>query len=62
MYSVDALMEELERKNPAQPEFIQAVKEVLESVIDVVNDNPVYEKHRILERMTEPDRIYTFRV
>ncbi len=62
MYSVDALMEELERKNPAQPEFIQAVKEVLESVIDVVNDNPVYEKHRILERMTEPDRVYTFRV
>ncbi len=34
----------------------------MESVIDVVNDNPVYEKHRILERMTEPDRIYTFRV
>ena len=62
MYSLDALMEELERKNPAQPEFIQAVKEVLESVIDVVNDNPVYEKHRILERMTEPDRVYMFRV
>ncbi|MPM08916.1 NAD-specific glutamate dehydrogenase [bioreactor metagenome] len=62
MYSLDALMEELERKNPAQPEFIQAVREVLESVIDVVNDNPVYEKHRILERMTEPDRIYSFRV
>lgn len=55
-------MEELERKNPAQPEFIQAVREVLESVIDVVNDNPVYEKHRILERMTEPDRVFLFRV
>ncbi len=62
MYSLDVLMEELERKNPAQPEFIQAVREVLESVIDVVNDNPVYEKHRILERMTEPDRVYSFRV
>lgn len=62
MYKLEALMEDLERKNPAQPEFIQAVKEVLESVIDVVNDNPVYEKHRILERMTEPDRVYMFRV
>jgi glutamate dehydrogenase (NADP+) len=62
MYNLDAIMEELERKNPAQPEFIQAVREVLESVIDVVNENPVYEKNRILERMTEPDRIHSFRV
>lgn len=62
MYTLDALMEELERKNPAQPEFLQAVKEVLESVIDVVNENPVYEKHKILQRMTEPDRVFSFRV
>lgn len=62
MYTLETLMEDLERKNPAQPEFIQAVREVLESVIDVVNENPVYEKNRILERMTEPDRVYSFRV
>ena len=62
MYTLDALMEELERKNPAEPEFIQAVKEVLESVIDTVNENPVYEKHKILQRMTEPDRVFSFRV
>ncbi|MGE4454021.1 MAG: NADP-specific glutamate dehydrogenase [Sphaerochaeta sp.] len=62
MYTLESVMKELERKNPAQPEFIQAVSEVVESVIDVVNENPVYEKHRILERMTEPDRVYTFRV
>lgn len=41
-------MAELERKNPAQPEFIQATREVIESVIDVVNENPVYEKNKIL--------------
>ena len=62
MYTLETFMQDLERKNPAQPEFIQAVREVLESVIDVVNDNPVYEKNRILERMTEPDRVYSFRV
>jgi glutamate dehydrogenase (NADP+) len=62
MYSLDALMEEVERKNPDQPEFHQAVKEVLRSVIDTVNDNPVYEKYKIIERMIEPDRIFTFRV
>jgi glutamate dehydrogenase (NADP+) len=62
MYELEPLMAELERKNPAQPEFIQATREVLESVIDMVNDNPVYEKNRILERITEPDRTFMFRV
>ncbi|WP_320129015.1 NADP-specific glutamate dehydrogenase [uncultured Sphaerochaeta sp.] len=62
MYELEPFMAELERKNPAQPEFIQAAREVLESVIDVVNDNPVYEKNRILERITEPDRTFLFRV
>src|SRR5690554_3602595 len=62
MYNLTDFMNELERKNPAQPEFIQATHEVLESIIDVANENPVYEKHRILERLTEADRIFTFRV
>lgn len=62
MYELETLMAELERKNPAQPEFIQAAREVLESVIEMVNDNPVYEKNRILERITEPDRTFMFRV
>ena len=55
-------MTELEKRNPAQPEFIQAAQEVVESIIDVVNENPVYEKFKILERITEPDRIFSFRV
>ena len=62
MYTLEAVMEEVERKNPPSPEFHQAVKEVVRSVIDVVNENPVYEKHKILERMIEPDRIISFRV
>ena len=55
-------MAELERKNPAQPEFIQAAREVIESVIDVVNENPMYLKNKILERITEPDRVFSFKV
>ena len=62
MYEINSFMAELERKNPAQSEFIQAVREVVESVIDVVNENPVYLKNKILERITEPDRVISFKV
>jgi glutamate dehydrogenase (NADP+) len=62
MYHINSFMSDLERKNPAQPEFIQAVREVIESVLDVVNDNPAYLSSKILERITEPDRIITFKV
>ena len=62
MYSLDSFMAEIERKNPAEPEFIQAVREVLSSVIDTVNDNPLYIRNRILERITEPDRVISFKV
>jgi len=62
MYELNKFMAELERKNPAQPEFIQAAKEVIETVIDFVNANPRYVKEKILERITEPDRIFSFKV
>ncbi len=62
MYHFDTFIAELEKKNPAQPEFIQAAKEIVESIIDVVNDNPAYLQGKILERITEPDRIITFKV
>lgn len=55
-------MEGLIRRNPGQPEFHQAVQEVAEKVIPFINANPKYEEARILERMTEPDRIIVFRV
>lgn len=62
MYEVDKFIKELERKNPAEPEFIQAAREVCESVIEVVNSNPVYLKNRILDRICEPDRVFSFKV
>lgn len=62
MYDLDTFMVELERKNPAEPEFIQAAREVVASVIDVVNDNPLYLKNKILDRITEPDRVISFKV
>lgn len=62
MYKLDEFMAELERKNPAQPEFIQAAREVIESVIDVVNNNPKYLANKILDRIVEPERIVQFRV
>ncbi len=62
MYKLDSFMAELEKRNPAQPEFIQAAQEVIESIIDVVNESPIYEKYKILERITEPDRVFSFRV
>ncbi len=52
----------LEKKNPGQPEFLQAVREVLESIEEFVNENPQYDSHKIIERLTEPDRIIQFRV
>lgn len=52
----------LVRRNPGEPEFHQAVQEVVESVMPVVLDNKKYQDAQILERMTEPDRIIIFRV
>ena len=62
MYELNSFISALEQKNPGQDEFIESVREVLSSVIDVVNENPLYLKNKILERITEPDRIYSFKV
>ena len=55
-------MQEVERRNPAQPEFHQAVREVAESVMPLVLENKRYRDELILERMAEPDRVISFRV
>jgi glutamate dehydrogenase (NADP+) len=52
----------LKRRNPAQPEFIQAVHEFMEDILPFVRENPHYAEDAILERLTEPDRIIIFRV
>jgi glutamate dehydrogenase (NADP+) len=55
-------MEEVKTKNPAQPEFLQAVEEVAESLSLVLDRHPEYRTARILERILEPERVITFRV
>ena len=50
------------RRNPGEPEFHQAVREVAESVIPVIRKNQSLAESLILERMTEPDRVIVFRV
>jgi glutamate dehydrogenase (NADP+) len=59
---VNKLMAELERKHPGEKEYLQAVHEVLESVKEVYDKNPKFESAKIIERIVEPDRIFTFRV
>ena len=60
--NVKEIMLELERKHPGEKEYLQAVHEVLESIEEVYNQHPEFEKAKIVERMVEPDRIITFRV
>jgi glutamate dehydrogenase (NADP+) len=59
---VAGFMDRIVAKNPAEPEFHQAVKEVVESLVPCIEKHPEYVEHKILERMTEPDRIFIFRV
>ena len=56
------VVEDLKRRFPNEPEYIQAVSEVLESIEDVYNEHPEFEKANLIERLCIPDRIYTFRV
>lgn len=51
------IIKNLEAKHPGEPEFIQAVREVLLSIEEVYNQHPEFEKHKVIERMVEPDRI-----
>lgn len=60
--SLESFMEEVMHRNQGEYEFHQAVREVAESVLGYVERHPRYQKAKILERMTEPDRIIVFRV
>ncbi len=59
---VEKIMAEVKAKNPNEPEFHQAVEEVLESLAVVLERHPEYRSQKILERMTEPERVIMFRV
>ena len=60
--NVDMLMNELVKKTQGEVEFHQAVREVLESIEVVYNENPQFESSRIVERLIEPDRVLLFKV
>ncbi len=59
---MQAFMTEVQRRNPNEKEFLQAVQEVVETVWDFYQENPRYQKAKILERMIEPERVVIFRV
>ncbi|MEG0758953.1 MAG: hypothetical protein RR505_11140, partial [Raoultibacter sp.] len=59
---VDNVIEQVEAKNPNEPEFNQAVREVLSSLKPVIEAHPEYEKAALLERIVEPERTIMFRV
>ncbi len=60
--NLEKIMNDLEKKHPGEVEYLQAVREVLESLEEVVKENPQFEAAGILERLVEPDRILTFKV
>ncbi|MBR5006656.1 MAG: NADP-specific glutamate dehydrogenase [Clostridia bacterium] len=59
---INKVLSEVKAKDPNQPEFLQAVTEVLSTLAPVVDRNREYEKNAILERLVEPERVITFRV
>ncbi len=59
---VEKFMADLVAKNPGEPEFHQAVQEVVESIVPVLEKNPKYLENKILERIVEPERVIMFRV
>ncbi len=60
--SIEKFMDSIISKNPDQPEFHQAVHEVVDSIWDFLNENPQYVHANILERIIEPERVIMFRV
>lgn len=60
--SIQSIVEEIQQRYHHQPEFIQAVKEVAITIQKAYDDNPKYAEFKVFERLTEPDRIISFRV
>lgn len=60
--NLEKIMNNLEKRNPGESEYLQAVREVLESIEEIYNENPHFESANIIERLIEPDRIYTFKI
>lgn len=60
--SIKDFINVVDKRNPNEPEFLQAVTEVAETVIPFIEKNPQYDQGKLLERMTEPERVIMFRV
>jgi len=59
---LERIMNDLAKKHPGESEYLQAVREVLESIEETVNENPHFESAGIIDRLIEPDRVLTFKV
>src|SRR5690606_24276539 len=60
--SIETFIDSVSKRNPNEPEFLQAVREVAETVIPFIENNPKYQGKMLLERMAEPERVVMFRV
>ncbi|MGL4860420.1 MAG: NADP-specific glutamate dehydrogenase [Enterobacteriaceae bacterium] len=61
-HSVEQFLQSIQNKNSQQPEFLQAVREVLTSIWPFLRENPRYTEYALLERLIEPERVIQFRV
>ncbi len=61
-FDVEKFMANVTAQNPGEVEFLQAVREVVESLADFLNEHPKYVEYKVLERMVEPERAISFRV
>lgn len=59
---INRILESVRKKNSGEPEFVQTVEEVLSSLEPVIEKHPEYEKNGLLERLVEPERMFSFRV
>ena len=59
---INRVLASVRKKNASEPEFVQTVEEVLKSIEPVVERHPEYEKNGLLERLVEPERMFSFRV
>ena len=59
---LNQFIEGVKKRNPGQAEFVQAVQEVAQDVFDFIRDKEAYHEYQILRRITEPDRVVSFRV
>ena len=60
--TLDQFLAQIHARDPNQPEFMQAVKEVMHSLWPFIEQNPHYAQHGILERLVEPERVIQFRI